>query len=209
MTLGVTFDLDGTLSTLDPPWPAIAAAALGVDSEAEAVRTFGTSLQEGLESVRADSIEHAAVVTVREHGLERDPAQIAENLRDREAAAAVAIPGARALVEYVARQQPTGIVTNGDDSLQRRKAANLGFADRLDTIVVSGGVGIRKPEAGIFEAAADTLGADHYLHIGDDRAEDVGGALAAGWEAVHVQTAASPDEPVATISNLSRLADLL
>lgn len=209
MTLGVTFDLDGTLSTLDPPWPEVAATALDVDTEADAVQTFGSSLQEGLKSARADSIEHAAAVTVREHALERDPAQIAQDFRDREVAATVAIPGARVLVEHLSAERPTGIVTNGDDSLQRRKAAALGLAERVDTIVVSGGIGVRKPEAGIFEAAAENLDADRYLHVGDDRAEDVGGALAAGWEAVHLDTTASPEGPVATVTNLSRLADLL
>jgi putative hydrolase of the HAD superfamily len=209
VTLGVTFDLDGTLATLDPPWPEVAATALGVGPKTEAVQTFGQTLREGLEAARADSIEHAAAATVSDHPLDRDPAEIAQAFRDREVAATVAVPGARRVVERISEARPTGIVTNGDDSLQRRKAATLGLSECVDTVVVSGGVGVRKPDAAIFEVAGDRLGADRYLHVGDDRAEDVGGALAAGWEAVHLERGADPDDPVATISNLSRFADLL
>lgn len=209
MTVAVTFDLDGTLATLDTPWDEIAGATLDADPDSAPVETFSETLREGLLQGRSDSIEHAAAVTVRDHALHADPASIAQTFRDREVGATVAIPGARTLVASVARRGPTGILTNGDDALQRRKAGAIGLDDRVDAIIVSGGVGARKPDAGIFEAARDRLTADQYLHVGDDREADVGGALAAGWEAVHVDRAASPDNPVATVTDMSRIADLL
>lgn len=209
----VTFDLDGTLVTYDRPWPEFVGAALGVEADADAdgavVETFGTTLQAGLRALRTDAIEHAAAEAVREHDLDRDPATVAQDVRNAEVAATVAVPGARRLVEGLAARGPVGVVTNGDDALQRRKLADLGLVEHLDAVVVSGGVGVRKPDAEIFEAAADRLAAETYLHAGDDRTEDVGGALAAGWEAVHVAADTAPEDPVATVHDVSRLADLL
>lgn len=209
MTVAVTFDLDGTLATLDTPWIEIAGGALDAASDSPTVETFSRVLRTGLEEGRTDSIEHAAAVTVREHDLDEDPATVAQRFRDREVAATVAVPGARRLLDYVVQRGPTGILTNGDDALQRRKAATIGLEERVDAIIVSSGVGVRKPEPGIFKAATDRLTADQYLHVGDDRAADVGGALAAGWEAIHVDRSPDPDEPVATVTDISRVADLL
>lgn len=209
MTLGVTFDLDGTLTTLDRPWQDIVRAGLGRDVDTDAIETFADTLREGLEALRSDSIEHAAAVTVREHDISADPARVAQRFRDREVTATVAVPGARQLLDGVGQTHPTAILTNGDDALQRRKAEELGLADEVDQIVVSCEAGASKPDAQIFEVAASRLDADSYLHIGDDRSADVGGALAAGWEAIHVDGTGEPDAPLATVTDLSRLAELL
>lgn len=208
MTVAVTFDLDGTLTTFDTPWVEIAGSALESDPDSAVVETFSETLQEALREGRMDSIEHAAAVTVRDHALDTDPAAVAQTFRDREVGATVAVPGARTLVDHFAQRGPTGILTNGDDALQRRKAAAIGLGERVDAIIVSGGIGARKPDPEIFEAAAERLTADQYLHVGDDRTEDVGGALAAGWEAIHVDRSADPEMPVATITDVSRAADL-
>lgn len=209
MTVGVTFDLDGTLTTLDRPWQDIVETALLGEPDADAIETFAQTLRAGLEDLRSDSIEHAAAVTVRDHQLASDPATVAQRFRDREVSATVAVPGARQLVNRVAETHPTAILTNGDDDLQRRKADALGFTDAVDEIVVSTEAGASKPDGAIFETAARRLGAETFVHIGDDRSADVGGALAAGWEAVHVDGTGDPEEPLATVSDLSRLAALL
>lgn len=209
MTTAITFDLDGTLATYDRPWTDIVDEALGDASTDGAINTFGTALQTGLENLRADSFERAAAMTVREHGLDRDPAVIAKSVRNAEVAATVAIPGARQLVSWATERGPVGLITNGDDALQRRKAQSLGLLEPMDTVVVSCGVDVAKPDTAIFEAAAANLGVADGIHFGDDRTEDVGGALAAGWEAIHVDDSASPDEAVAKVNHLSRLVDLL
>ncbi len=66
--------------------------------------------------------------------------------------------------------------------LVRRELEELGVAERVDVIVLSGEVGARKPDAAIFERALAALGADPLaaLHVGDRLRDDVAGAAALG-----------------------------
>jgi len=47
-----------------------------------------------------------------------------------------------------------GIITNGDIVFQTEKLVAIGLAGRVEHVIASGDVGIAKPAAGIFEAAA-------------------------------------------------------
>lgn len=83
----------------------------------------------------------------------------------------------------------TGIVTNiMPDRLQsqRNKIAILELAPLFDCIVLSGELGIHKPDKGIFDYAAKLLGVrnEQCVFVGDDPVSDIGGALNAGMEAV-------------------------
>jgi HAD superfamily hydrolase (TIGR01549 family) len=78
-----------------------------------------------------------------------------------------------------------GIVSNTwpePSRLVRRELEELGVADRVDTIVLSGEVGVRKPDGAIFERALADLGADplEALFVGDRLVDDVAGASALG-----------------------------
>jgi HAD superfamily hydrolase (TIGR01509 family) len=66
--------------------------------------------------------------------------------------------------------------------LVRRDLAELGVAGRVDAIVLSGEVGVRKPHAAIFERALAALRVDplETLHVGDRLLDDVAGASALG-----------------------------
>jgi putative hydrolase of the HAD superfamily len=79
------------------------------------------------------------------------------------------------------------VISNWDERLSRVLDA-LEVGDRFDDVVVSAEVGVEKPHAGIFAAAAARLGCDPraIVHVGDSVREDVEGALAAGWGALHL-----------------------
>lgn len=98
-----------------------------------------------------------------------------------------------------------GVISNWDDRL-RPLLANLGLADRFDTIVVSVEVGRPKPAPEIFRWAATALGLDPatILHVGDSPAEDFSGATSAGFRAVLLQRGARAGSPE-TIRNLADL----
>lgn len=83
----------------------------------------------------------------------------------------------------------TGIITNiMPDRLesQRNKLRVLELAPLFDCIVLSGELGIHKPDKGIFNHAAKLLGVtnEQCVFVGDDPVSDIGGALNAGMEAV-------------------------
>ena len=70
--------------------------------------------------------------------------------------------------------------------LVRRTLEELGVARRVDGIVLSSEVGVRKPAPAIFEQALAQLGVDplEAVFVGDRLVEDVAGAAAVGMSTV-------------------------
>lgn len=115
------------------------------------------------------------------------------------------LPALRALG---ARGLKLAVVSNWDDRL-RPLLERLGLRRHFDVIVVSGEVGVHKPEPGIFAHAARQLGVpcETILHVGDSESEDVQGARAAGWRAVRLrrQAPARPPDQIASLEDLAKL----
>lgn len=66
--------------------------------------------------------------------------------------------------------------------------AELGIAGELDAVLASADLGGEKPEPRVFELAAARLGVavNELVHVGDDDADDVAGAMGAGAMALHI-----------------------
>jgi putative hydrolase of the HAD superfamily len=81
---------------------------------------------------------------------------------------------------------PLGLITNGSADTQREKLRNLDLERWFDVVLISGEVGIAKPNASIFRLALRKLAAERerVWHVGDDLKADVAGARAAGITAV-------------------------
>lgn len=98
------------------------------------------------------------------------------------------------------------VVSNWDCSLHD-VLAGLGVAERFELVVTSAGVGLSKPDPGVFHAALGALGlAPHeVVHCGDEPVADGEGARAAGVRAVIVRRppaeATGPDE-IASLEEL-------
>lgn len=85
----------------------------------------------------------------------------------------------------------TAIVTNvAPDRLQfqRNKIDALGLAPLFDAIVMSGEVGVHKPDHRVFDHATNLLGVSNEdcVFVGDNPNADIVGALNAGMEAVWI-----------------------
>jgi putative hydrolase of the HAD superfamily len=70
--------------------------------------------------------------------------------------------------------------------LVRRELGELGVAERLDALVLSDEVGVRKPDPAIFETALAELGVEPEaaLFVGDRLVDDIQGAAAVGMTTV-------------------------
>ena len=108
------------------------------------------------------------------------------------------------------------LITNGASDLQREKLRRLDIERRFDVVVVSGEHGVAKPDRGVFEVVARTLGVPpgSTWHVGDNLRSDVGGAKAAGLTAVWlnrdgVSRRESEPEPDIEIASLAELAGLI
>lgn len=113
-----------------------------------------------------------------------------------------------------------GIVTNGPAEHQMEKASALELTKWIprEFIVVSGAVGVAKPEAGIFEVALQKIQPDQDVYyIGDSFGNDVLGAKQAGLKTIwmnrrdHVipEGEAAPDYMVGTEEELRQLLGML
>ena len=74
------------------------------------------------------------------------------------------------LLDARAKGWSLSVVTNGDATVQGRKATAAGLDELVDAVCISGALGVRKPERRIFELAAERAGAalDNGWMIGDN-----------------------------------------
>lgn len=228
----VTFDLFDTLARFWPPRE---------QTQAQACSVFGIEVTpEGIDRgyARADAYmarENAFGIPVRNRSPEAAAAFFAEYERlvllgagvdvSLEMAAQVwqevrkirydlalfddVLPSLRRLKELGLR---LGIISNinrtGPDLLQ-----SLGLEGVVDYAVTSSEVGAEKPHAPIFQAALQRLGVTpgEAVHVGDQYASDIAGALGVGMRAVLIDRygTAEPVEGVATVGSLAEVVGLL
>jgi putative hydrolase of the HAD superfamily len=228
----VLLDALGTLLELEPPAPRLRselAARFGVDVSLDQARAaiaaeiayYRGHLNDGgdpqsLAELRArcaealrDALPPEARARVPE-GAEVIEALLASLHFDPFPDAVSALPALRA------RGATLVVVSNWDVSLHG-VLARVGLAASVDAIVTSAEVGARKPDVAIFERALELAGvpAAEAIHVGDNPAEDVVGARAAGIEPVLIRRdgpggvseadAAQTAERVRTITSLIEL----
>ncbi|WP_105248837.1 HAD family hydrolase [Streptococcus suis] len=81
-----------------------------------------------------------------------------------------------------------GIITNGPYRHQLRKIRTMGLVNwfELEHVLISGQVGITKPNPAIFQLMEERLGmsGEDICYLGDSFENDIIGAKTAGWQAV-------------------------
>ncbi|HXT36274.1 MAG TPA: HAD family hydrolase, partial [Chloroflexota bacterium] len=108
-----------------------------------------------------------------------------------------------------------GLITNGAPDLQRAKIGGSGLGAWFEVMLVSGELGIGKPDPRIFSAVLERLRLrpDQAVMVGNSLGHDIMGARAAGIGSIWINRAgeAVPTgcAPDATISSLSELPLLL
>jgi YjjG family noncanonical pyrimidine nucleotidase len=113
-----------------------------------------------------------------------------------------------------------GLVTNGLGEVQRARLTRLGLDDCFASVVVSGEVGVSKPDPRIFElafagfATPSVARGDRALMVGDNLRADIAGGRAAGihtcWYNPHGRVDPDPARrPEHEIDALPRLLPLV
>lgn len=114
-----------------------------------------------------------------------------------------------------------GIITNGDLAFQTAKLEALGIEQRFAHLITSGELGVAKPDARIFEVAAERFRVriDECVHVGDRLRTDAIGATRTGMTGVWLDRGTVPADPadvaeaqhlgVPSISGLAELPGLL
>jgi putative hydrolase of the HAD superfamily len=195
----VLFDLDDTLCDYSGARPGRLRTAYGEAFAAAGVRNVD------LDAVIAVSLEihphgcHHFPDLLARHGMtDAEVAQRAQRwyLGNRfrglalfsDAQAVLAqlreLPGVRAI----------GLITNGPAEVQRDKIDLLGLWPEIDFAVISGEIGVEKPDPAIFQEAlrrGDAEPAD-AIYIGDSPEFDMEGACAAGIRRIWMNRAGTP-----------------
>lgn len=186
------FDLDRTLIDLD------AAFLLWAEEFAEQ-RRLGSEGVAWLVSLDQDGYAHREVFfgKVREHfGLPDPVDELWAAYRRRMPHLVQCYPGVLAgLADLRAAGWRVGIVTNGMADNQLGKLRRTGLANAVDGYAVSGAEGIRKPETGLFEIAAQRCGTDLATGgwmVGDHLVSDIQGAQTAGLRTIWINRGTWP-----------------
>ncbi len=118
---------------------------------------------------------------------------------------------ARPALAWLAARYPVVAVSNGNADVH-----HIGLGGYFRAHLSAQAFGVGKPDARIFHAAAEAAGVlpHEVLHVGDDAALDVLGALGAGLQTAWVNRAGhdwqhAPMRPHATVSDMAQLCALL
>lgn len=92
------------------------------------------------------------------------------------------------LIELKKRGYIVGVITNGPSYLQNHKMDTSGLRPYCDIVVVSGDVGVHKPDPRLFEIVAEKVGltTEECVYVGDHPVNDIQGALASGMRAIRM-----------------------
>lgn len=233
----ILFDLDDTLVDARGSWRAgFAEAIAGLHARSPALQRLGSPAaiydgwfrRYGEEAHRAAGYgewrpgftSEAFERLVAEH-LGPDPALAADLVARYRVAAPrhIAIyPDAEPLLGLLGARYPLGLISNGPSELQRPKIEQFALERYFEVLVVSGEFGVRKPDPLIFATALEALGVapGRAVFIGDNPADDIAGARAAGLAAIWVNRgdwpALDPREgapPHAEVRELREIPSLL
>ncbi|MGN0528688.1 MAG: HAD family hydrolase [Eubacterium sp.] len=82
----------------------------------------------------------------------------------------------------------TGIISNGPSYLQNHKMDMSGLRDYCDIVVISGDVGVHKPDPQLFVYTANKLNLEtrDCVYVGDHPVNDIKGALDSGMKAIRM-----------------------
>ncbi len=92
----------------------------------------------------------------------------------------------------------TGLITNGDHSLQYSKIKMLSLSGYFDEIIVTGDYDIHKPDKEIFDIMRNkfVFKPEEMVYVGDNPLNDIKGARGAGWKTVWMNSTGFWDEKI-------------
>ena len=196
MITAIFFDLDETLidyRAAERRGLEAVCSRLGIDPSEELFEIYRAENSRLWRMVETGEITPAELRAVRfERFIEQagisasvSAAEMSEVYLRAFAESDVLINGARDLLEYVGSlgRIKTAVATNGFGDTQRRRLEVTGLNRYFDALVISGELGLKKPDRAFFRTAFSRLGIEdpgRCVMIGDNLISDMQGGKAAG-----------------------------
>lgn len=119
------------------------------------------------------------------------------------------IDGTIELLDYLAPNHEMHILSNGFDTIQRKKMRLSGLENYFNHLITFDTAQARKPDRKIFEAAMDLAKTtpENSLMVGDTIDADIKGALGVGMTAVWYEPKAE-NSPLAEVHHIRHLSEL-
>lgn len=217
----ILFDLDHTLLDSDASSEHAFRAALahaGITVDGRHVDRFA-EINLGLwDRVEAGELSPNDVRTIRFERLfstmdiAADPTSVGDEYVRCLGAFGDLYPGTTDALDRLTRHATLGIVTNGIGDVQRARIGRLRLDRWFDAFVISGEVGIAKPDPAIFDLAFAELGEparSTALMVGDSLTSDMAGGTAAGIDTAWLNAARLSPNGVPITHHISHIRDLI
>ena len=121
----------------------------------------------------------------------------------------IAKAGAAEAIRRLSGHHTLGLISNGRSPFQERNFHGLGLPAAFRSVLVSGAIGLRKPDRRIFERSCRELGVlpSEAVFVGDDPSSDIRGAADAGLHTIFIPGRLHPacESASATCTDLTHL----
>ncbi len=183
----VLFDLDGTLHHREPSVARYASRLRERFSIDEDEAAFIDRVLTWDNQGRGRTTEGLFDRIARHFDLSVAGEEIAADFRARAWLDPVLFPHAiECLAALSKRGFRLGIITNGSSETQWHKVTKSNLDDRVDTVTVSGDIGIKKPDSAIFQHTLDELDVlpKNAIMVGDHPGQDIVAAHSSGLRTI-------------------------
>lgn len=117
------------------------------------------------------------------------------------------------LLDYLKEKYTLHIITNGFEEIQSKKMINSKIHHYFDQVITSESVGLKKPNARVFNFALESANAkkENSIMIGDSLEADIQGALSVGLQVIHCvfDTASPTDKDIVSVKYLLEIKQYL
>ncbi|MGL4611404.1 MAG: HAD family hydrolase [Trueperaceae bacterium] len=207
MIKAICFDFDGTLAHFTGDFSQRlrdGAAALGIPEKLQ--EKFGKAYLKHDKTCRTTVEATRATFEELNQPLPENFEELCQQNLESYCSQMELLSGAIVLLEYLQfKEIPLALITNGPEDVQTAAIQRLAVKDYFKTILISGEVGARKPDAKIFELAAERLdvAAKDCLMIGDKLDADIEGAQGVGMQTLWISS--EKHDKVKSFSSLQTL----
>lgn len=168
-------------------WEGLWMQFYGVDNQAETMRQWLSAyrLQAWEQTLRQLKVDQALLVD-----------EMARHFFEERRRRHTVYDDARPVLDSLRGRYALGLLTNGAVDLQQEKIDGSGLADYFDATVISGEIGIGKPDPAPFDLILKRLGVSvsETVMVGNSLGSDIAGARAVGMKSIWLNRASLPND---------------